>query len=73
MEKSPGSGPDGEAAVGSPRNELPRGKPRGIKDRNPLEPRSKLRGIHHPAHGLSAEGRRKRDKKTRRPLPTDLL
>jgi hypothetical protein len=26
-------------------NELPR----GIKDRNPQEPRSKLRGIHHPA------------------------
>jgi hypothetical protein len=30
-------------------NERPRGKPRDIKDRNFLELRSKLRGIHHPA------------------------
>jgi hypothetical protein len=30
-------------------NELPRGKPRDIKDRNPQELRSKLRGIYHPA------------------------
>jgi hypothetical protein len=29
--------------------ETPRGKPRGITDRNPQELRGKPRGIHHPA------------------------
>jgi hypothetical protein len=57
-------------------NELPRGKPRGIKDRNPQELRGKLRGIYIPSPpprfprfarasaraGFSAEGKRKRDK-----------
>jgi hypothetical protein len=32
-----------------PGNETPRGKPRGITDRNPQELRGKPRGIHHPA------------------------
>jgi hypothetical protein len=43
-------------------NERPRGEPRGIKECNTQELRSKLRGIHHPALGLPAEGKRKRDK-----------
>jgi hypothetical protein len=30
-------------------DETPRGKPRGIADRNPQELRGKPRGIHHPA------------------------
>ncbi len=37
-------------------NELPRGKPRGIQERNPQELRSKLRGIYIP---------QERDKNTR--------
>jgi hypothetical protein len=37
----PGNNPTG--------NEQPRGKPRGIKESNPQELRSKPRGIHHPA------------------------
>jgi hypothetical protein len=49
------------------KNELPRGLPRGIKVRNPQEPRGKLQGIRHPALGLPAEGRRKRDKKKEQP------
>jgi hypothetical protein len=40
------SAPPGKGTI---KNEQPRGKPRGIKDRNPQALRSKLRGIHHPA------------------------
>jgi hypothetical protein len=34
------------------KNESPRGKPRGIADRNPQELRGKPRGIHHPAKAV---------------------
>jgi hypothetical protein len=36
----------------SRRNELPRGKPRGINRKNSIERRSKLRGIKPPHGGL---------------------
>jgi hypothetical protein len=39
----------------SAENELPRGKPRGINRKNPIERRSKLRGIKPPNGGLNVQ------------------